>query len=93
MLVCGHQKPGSAGGRVIDGLANFRVHQIDDGANDVARRAELAEFAGLFDLAQHVLEQVALGVRVRLFQTQLVHEGDDLGQHGRLVDRQAAPAP
>ena len=89
MLVGGDQKAGGAGGGVIDRLADLRIHQIDDGADDVARRAELAEFAGLLDLAQHMLEQIALGVGVGLFQPQLVDQRHDLGQHGRLVDREA----
>ena len=88
MLIGRHQETGGAGGRVIDRLADFRIDQIDDGADDVTRGAELAEFAGLLDLAQHMLEQIALGVGVGLFQPQLVHQGHDLGQHGRLVDRQ-----
>ena len=54
----------------------------------MARGPKLAEFAGLFDLAQHMLEQIALGVRVGLFEAQLVYQGHDLGQHGRLVDGQ-----
>ena len=40
----------------------------DDGADDVARRAELAQLARLLDLAQHVLEQIALGVGVGLVE-------------------------
>ncbi len=52
MLVGGDEKPGGAGGGVVNRLADPRIDQRDDGADDVARRAELAEFAGLLDLAQ-----------------------------------------
>jgi hypothetical protein len=52
----------------------LRVDHLDDGADDVARRAELAQFAGLLDLPQHVLEQIALGVGVGLVQAQAVDQ-------------------
>ena len=60
----------------------------DDGADDVPRRAELPQLAGLLDLAQHMLEQVTLGVGVGLVQVQLVDQVHHLGEHGRLVDAQ-----
>ena len=69
------QEAGGAGGRVVDGLADLRIDHRDDRADDVPRRAELAQLAGLLDLAQHVLEQVALGVGVGLVQPQLVRPG------------------
>jgi hypothetical protein len=52
----------------------------------MAWRAELAQFAGLLDLAQHVLEQIAFGIRIGLLEPQLVDEGYNLGKYGRLVD-------
>jgi hypothetical protein len=66
VVVGGHQEAGRAGSRVVDGFADLGVDHLDDGADDVARRAELAQFAGLLDLPQHVLEQVALGVGIGL---------------------------
>jgi hypothetical protein len=41
----------------------------------VPRRAELAQFASLLDLPQHVLEQVALGVGVGLVEAQAIDDG------------------
>ena len=35
-----------------------------------------------------MLEQIALGVGIGVFQPQFVDQGDDLGQHRRLVDRE-----
>jgi hypothetical protein len=64
MVVGGDQEARRAGRRVVDGFADLGVDDFDDGADDVARRAELAQFAGLLDLPQHMLEQVALGVGV-----------------------------
>lgn len=55
----------------------------------MARGAELAQFAGLFDLAQYVFEQVALGVGVGLVQPQFVDFVDDLSEDGGFVDGQA----
>ena len=89
VVVGRHQKARRAGGRVVDGLADLGVDHLDDGADHMPRRAELAQFAGLFDLPQHVLEEIALGVGVGLVQAQAVDEVDHLGQHGGLVDRQA----
>ena len=57
---------------VVHGLAHTRGNQINDGANHMARRPKLAEFAGLADLTQHMLEQVALGVGVHAVQMQVV---------------------
>ena len=74
--------------RIEDRLAGPRIDQPDDGADDVARRAELAEFAGLADLAQNMFEQVALGVGVDPVEMQVVQPADDLGEHSRLVDDQ-----
>ena len=82
------QKPRRARGRVADRLADLRIDQPHQGADDMARGAELAEFARLPDLAQHVLEQVALGVGVHLVEPQGIQLADDLGEHGRLVDHQ-----
>ena len=55
----------------------------------MAGRPELAELARLPDLAEHVLEEVALGVGVHLFEMQVVHLAHDLGEHRRLVDDEA----
>ena len=41
MFVSGDQESGGAGGRVINRLADLRIDQIDDGADDMARGAEL----------------------------------------------------
>ncbi len=73
---------------VVDRVADLRVDHLDDGADHVARRAELAQLAGLLDLAQHMLEEVALGVGIGLVQAQAVHQADDLAEHGGLVDGQ-----
>ena len=45
--------------------------------------------ARLPDLAQHVLEEITLGVGVHLLQMQVVHQADDLREHRRLVDDEA----
>jgi hypothetical protein len=47
---------------------------------------KLAELARLADLLEHVLEEIALGVGVRLIEPELVHLVDHLGQDGELVD-------
>src|SRR3546814_13515574 len=46
-------------------------------------------FRSLLYLAQNMLEQIALGIGVGLFQPKLVHQRHHLGQHGRLVDGEA----
>ena len=74
--------------RIVDRLSNPGVDQPDQGADDVARRPELTEFARLPDLPEHMLEQVALGVRVNPVEMQVVQLADHLGEHGRLVDHQ-----
>ena len=43
MVPGGDQKAGRSGGWVIDGFADAGIDQLDDGADDVARGAELAE--------------------------------------------------
>ena len=75
-------------GRVVDRLADTGIHEADQRPDDVARRPELAELAGLTYLAKHMLEQVALGVRVHPVEMQVVQLADHLGEHGRLVDHQ-----
>jgi hypothetical protein len=40
--------------------------KLPNGRPLTGQSAELAEFTGLLDLAQHMLEQIALGVRVGL---------------------------
>ena len=75
-------------GRVVDHLADAGIDQPDQGPDDVARRAELAEFARLPYLAQHMLEQIALGVGVHPVEMQVVQLAHDLGEHRRLVDHQ-----
>ena len=89
VVVRADQEPRSAGGRVVDCLAEPGIDKLDEGADDVAGRAELSQLARLPDLPQHVLEQVALGVGVHLFEVQVVHVADDLREHGRLVDHQS----
>lgn len=54
MVVGGYQKACRACGGVVDCLAHLGVDQFDDGADDMARGAELAQLARLFDLAQHM---------------------------------------
>ena len=89
MVVGADQEAGGAGGRVVDGLAEARIDELHHGPDDVARRAELAKLARLPDLAQHVLEEIALGVGIDLLQMQVVHQADDLREHRRLVDDEA----
>ena len=86
VVVRRHQEARGAGGRVVDGLADLGVDHLDDGADHMPRRAELAQLAGLLDLPQHMLEQVALRVGVCLIQVQPIDEVDHLGQHRGLVD-------
>ena len=78
-LIGGDQEAGGAGGRVVDRLADLGVDHLDNGPDDVPRRAELAQFAGLFDLPQHMLEQIALGVGVRLIEAQRDRPASRLG--------------
>jgi hypothetical protein len=66
--------------RIIDRLACFSFRSAlasiwrmpcarlfePNGRALTGQSAELAEFTGLLDLAQHMLEQIALGVRVGL---------------------------
>ena len=84
------QEAGRPGGRVVDGLADLGIDDLDDGADDVARRAELAQLARLLDLLEDVLEEIALGVGVGAIEPQTVHQGHDLREHGRLVDARDA---
>ena len=88
MVVGRDQEARRAGRRVVDRLADLRVDHPHDGADDVARRAELAQLARLLDLPEHMLEQVALGVGVGLVEPQPVDQPHHLGQHGGLVDHQ-----
>jgi hypothetical protein len=46
------------------------------------------EFARLFDLAEHVFKQIALGVGIGFFKAQAIDQGDDLREDGGLVNRQ-----
>ncbi len=85
----GGQKARRAGCRVVGGFADFRVEHGDDSADNVARGAELAEFASRLDLLQHMFEQVALGVGVGFVEAQAIDLADYLRQHHRLVDHQS----
>src|SRR4051794_27075042 len=89
MVVSRDQKACCPGRRIVDSLADLRVNHRDDGSNDMAWGAKLPQLTGLFDLPQHMLEQVALGVGVRTVETETIHQGHDLRQNGRLVDNQA----
>ena len=89
VVVGADQEPRRARRRVVDGLAQAGVHEPDHGPDDVARGAELPQLPRLPDLAQHVFEQVALGVGVHPFEMQVVDLRDDLREHGGLVDDQA----
>ena len=64
MVVGADQEACRAGSGIVDGFADPGIDEPDQGADDVARSAELAELAGLAYLAEHMLEQVALGVGV-----------------------------
>ena len=75
VVVRADQEPRRAGGGVVDGLAEAGIDQLHQGTDDVARRAELAQLAGLADLAQHMLEQIALGVGVHPVEMEVVHAG------------------
>lgn len=83
-----HQEAGGTGRWVIHRVADPRVQHGDDGADDVARRSELAKLAGLLDLLQDVLEQIALGVGIGVIEAQMVDQRYHLRQHGWLVDHQ-----
>ena len=74
MVVGGYQESRCSGGRVIYCLADPGVDILHDGADDVARGAELAQFTGLADLFEDMLEQIAFGVGISLIKTQLVHQ-------------------
>ena len=74
--------------RVEDRLPDPRADKLDHGADHVARRAELSEFARLPNLAQHMLEQVAFRVCVHPVEVQVVQLADHLGEHRRLVNHQ-----
>ncbi len=82
------QKACGSRGRVVDGLADAGIDQPDQGADHMARGTELTKLACLFDLAQHVLEQIALRIGVHPVEVQIVQLTDNLGEHGRLVDYQ-----
>ncbi len=79
MVVSGHEEARRARSRVIDGLADLRGDDFHHGADDMARRAELAQFARLFYLLQDMLEQIALGVRIGPVEPKAIHQVDDLG--------------
>ena len=55
----------------------------------MARCAELSQFACLPDLAEHVLEKVALGVSIHTVEVQIVQLTHHLREHCRLVDHQS----
>ena len=86
MVVGRHQKPGRAGGGVVDRLADLRIHHLHNCADDVPGGSELPELARLLDLLEHMLEQIPFGVRVRLVKLEAIHQRDDLGEHSRLGD-------
>ena len=86
VVVSADEESGRTGGRVVDGLADSRIDKLDHGADDVAGRPELAQLARLPDLAEHVLEEIALGVGVDPLKVEVVHLAHDLGEHRRLVD-------
>ena len=73
-------------GRVGDCFAASGIDQPDQSADDRAGRAERAGLARLPNLAERVLEEVALGVRVPPVEMRVVQLADDLGEHRRLVD-------
>ena len=82
------RKSGRARRRVKDRLPDPGIDKLDQGTDDMARRAKLAEFTRLPDLAQHMLEQVAFRVCVYPVKMQVVQLADNLGEHRRLVDHQ-----
>ena len=86
VVVSPHQEAGRTGGGVVDGLAEARIDELHHCPNDVAGRPELAEFARLSDLTEHVLEEVALGVGVYPLEMEVVHLAHDLGEHRWFVD-------
>lgn len=81
-------KPARARCRVVAGLPNLGVEHGHHRADDVARRAELAQLASGLDAFEQVFKQVAFGVGIVLVQAQVIHLADDLGQHHRLVNHQ-----
>ena len=54
----------------------------------MARGAELAEFTGLLDLLEDMLEKIAFGIGIGFIQPQPVDERHHLGKDGRLVNDQ-----
>ncbi len=59
VLVGQHQEPRRPACRIANALAKLRVDQVAHGADDVARRAELPVLAGLGNLRQQVLVDIA----------------------------------
>src|SRR5688500_13829594 len=89
MVVGRYQEASGAGGGVVDGFANLRIHHFDNGADDVSRCAELAQFTSLLNLAEDMFEQVSLSIGIRLVQAERVYIRDDLRQHCRIVDAES----
>ena len=82
ILRTGHQKARRAAGGVADQVVWRGLHQFHHHVTDVLGRAELAVFSCNCQLAQHILIQVALHIKVgNVVGVKILQPGDDLLQH------------
>ena len=84
VLRTGHQKACRAAGGVADEVVRRGLYQFHHHVTDVFGRAELAVLPCGCQLAQHILVQVALHIKVGdVVGVKILQPGDDLLQHLR----------
>ena len=84
VLRTGHQKARRAAGGVADEVVRRGLHQLHHHVADVFGRAELTVLPCCCQLAQHILVQVALHIKVgNVVGVKILQPGDDLLQHLR----------
>jgi len=89
VLRAGHQKARRAAGGVTDKVVGRGLHQLHHHVADVLGRAELAVLARRCQLAQHILVEVALHIKVGdIVGIKILQPGDDLLQHLRRGDEE-----
>ena len=89
VLRTGHQKARRAAGGVADEVVRRGLHQFHHHVADVLGRAELAVLPCCCQLAQHILVQVALHIKVgNVVGVEILQPGDDLLQHLRRGDQE-----
>ena len=89
VLRTGHQKARRAAGGVADEVVRRGLHQFHHHVADVLGRAELAVLPCGCQLAQHILVQVALHIKVgNVVGVKILQPGDDLLQHLRRGDQE-----